>query len=576
MARPKKAKTKLLENNLSAAVGINPFNRFTAQINLPDTIEKNLRAGLVSNNYALLSRMYLELGLVQSLIDTPVDDGFRGGINIYSKQLDEDQIEKLSIALDRENDLHAAIQACKWDRLYGGAGIIVVLDDQDPSMPLDISKITEKSKLKFWPCNMWELYFTQGADGKWSMPQAGEGAPLEESIYSAAGFVNPDSYQYYSCKLHASRLLKLIGIEAPAFLRGQLRGWGASMVESIVGPLSSYLKISDLTFELLDEYKVDVYKLENLNSAVISEAGTEMVRRRLEIVNMQKNYQNAIALDKEDDFQSKSGSFAGLAEIYRENRIAMAGNLRMPQNKIWGQSASGFSSGEDDLENYASLVEGQVREKVKWHVHKIVELRCQQLFGMIPDDLKVTFNSLRVLNSEQEEAVKNSKFTRLLQARERGEITRYEFREACNKDKLLGISLDLAGDELNSEDPEAMGVIEEAKERIVEKADGELKSISTETDLDFKANSVKPFTAEQALEEGHAKLHKNTAQFDRASYLAEGGDAWTRGRPESMFEDYKDKGLWEKARQRSIEAYGREKWEFIAWWYMKHGGTFIA
>lgn len=571
-----KAKADTVKNNLSTAVGLtsSPFDQFLpAQVTLTDTLEKNLRGNLVSNNYILLSRMYLE-NIVQGFIDTPVDDAFRGGIHIFTKQLDEDQIEKLSVKIDRENDLAVAKQACKWDRLYGGSGIIIVLSDQDPTTPLDVAKISEKSELKFQACNLWELYFTQGSDGKWNMPPSGEGAPLQETILTSAGYVNPEFYQYYTCKLHASRLLRMIGIEAPSFLRAQLRGWGASMVESIVAPLNQYMKINDLTFELLDECKVDVFKISGLNQEVVSDQGTAQIRKRLTIANMQKNYQHAIALDTEDDFDYKnlSGSFSGIAEVSRENRVNMSAALRMPQNKIWGQSSTAFSSGQDDLENYASLVEGQVREKVKWHIHRIVELRCQQLYGFIPDDLKISFDSLRIMTSEQEETVKNAKFTRLLQARERGEITRYEFREACNREKLLGISLDLAGQDLNEDDAEAETIIEKAE---IKEEGAKVTPIHSAAlnDLDTEISTL---TAGQILEEAQAKKFNNTAGFDRASYAADGGDAWTRGRPKEMFEDYTDPALWAKAKERSIEAYGREKWEFIVWWYVKHGGKFVA
>jgi phage-related protein (TIGR01555 family) len=576
----------IMANNLSAAVGItmNPFSNILPQVQVSqlETVEKNLRYGLITNNYALLSRCYMEYGLCQSLIDTPVDDAFRGGIKIYTKQLDEEQVEKLSVAIDRNQDLRVASQACKWDRLYGGAGVIIVLSDQDPATPLDIKAIGKDSELKFQSCNLWELFFTQNSSGEWQMPESGEGAPLEESIESSAGFVNPEFYHYYSCKLHSSRLLKLIGVEPPSFLRGQLRGWGASMLESIIRPLNSFLKIDDLTFELLDECKIDVYKINNLNSSVISEGGTEQVRKRLTIANMQKNYQHAIALDTEDDFDYKnlSGSFAGIAEVAKENRIAMAGCLRMPQNKIWGQSATGFSSGQDDLENYAALVEGQVREKIRWHIQTMVELRCQQMYGMIPSDLKIEFESLRIMSSEQEEAVKTSKFARLMQARERNEISRYEFREACNKEKLLGVSLDLAGDELNPEDPQAKEIIEEPKE---EEGDAPKSSASLKfpkakgaTANDKGDFGIEPYTKREIQTEKNAEVMGNSANFDRANYAAHGGDSWTRGRPSTLFEDYIDPELWEKAIKRSVEAYGKPKWEFAAWWYLKHGGKFVV
>ena len=577
---------EMMANNLSTAVGLNmnPFSSvLPVQVSQLDTVEKNLRYGLITNNYALLSRCYMEYGLCASLIDTPVDDAFRGGIKIYTKQLDEEQVEKLSVTIDRNRDLLVASQACKWDRLFGGAGVIIVLSDQDPATPLDIKAINQDSELKFQSCNLWELFFTQNVNGEWQMPESGEGAPLEESIESSAGFVNPEFYHYYSCKLHSSRLLKLIGVEPPSFLRGQLRGWGASMLESIIRPLNSFLKMDDLTFELLDESKVDVYKMAGLNTSVASAEGTELVRKRISIANMQKNYQHAITMDVEDDFDYKNltGSFAGIAEMAKENRIAMAGCLRMPQNKIWGQSATGFSSGQDDLENYAALVEGQVRDKIRWHIQTMVELRCQQMYGMIPSDLKIEFESLRIMSSEQEETVKSSKFARLMQARERGEISRYEFREACNKDKLLGISLDLAGDELNPEDPQAKEVVEEPKAEESEDAPKSSASLKFPTPKGATANAkedfgIKPYTKKEIQTEKNAEVLGNSANFDKANYAAQGGDSWTRGRPSTLFEDYIDPELWEKAVKRSVEAYGKPKWEFAAWWYLKHGGKFVV
>ena len=586
-----KANPDLVANTLTAALGLaaNPFANFMrpVQVSQTDTIEKNLRYGLISNNYALLSRMYLEYGLVQSLVDTVVDDGFRGGIHIFSKQLEEEQIEKLTVALDRNRDLAIAAQACKWDRLYGGAGIIIVLSDQDPATPLDVNAITKDSELKFQSCNLWELFFTMDNNGAWVMPTSGEGAPLEQTITDSAGFVMPEYYQYYSCKLHHSRLLKLIGVEAPSFLRGQLRGWGASMMESIVRPLNSYLKISDLTFELLDEAKVDVYKIANLNSAAASENGSAAISRRLQIANMGKNFQHAIALDTTDDFDYKNltGSFTGIAEVSRENRVNMSAALRMPMNKIYGQSSSGFSSGQDDLENYAAVVEGQVRSKVKWHLQTMIELRCQQMYGFVPTDLSFEFEPIRILTSEQEEAVKNSQFNRLIQARERGEITRYEFREACNKNKLLGITVDLAGDELNKEDPQSEAVIEDPNPMAGEEE--KKKSLAVPTVKE--KNPVRAETSKATREtvndlvdryndqELKAELMaKNTAKFDKASYAASGGDEWTHRRPSTMFEDYLDAQLWARAYTRSVEAYGKPKWEFMAWWYLKHGGKFLV
>ena len=77
----------------------------------------------------------MEIGLVQTIVDVPVDDGLRGGVKFKSKQLDESQIHELQVSFDRDDDLNTAGQAAKWNRLFGGAGILI-MTDQDPEEPL--------------------------------------------------------------------------------------------------------------------------------------------------------------------------------------------------------------------------------------------------------------------------------------------------------------------------------------------------------------------------------------------------------------------------------------------------------
>jgi hypothetical protein len=249
-------------------------------------------------------------------------------------------------------------------------------------------------------------------------------------------------YNYYGVELHHSRVMLMIGIEAPSFVRPKLRGWGVSVVETLVRSINQYLKATDLSFEVLDEFKLDVYKIKNLANTLLSPGGTEAIQRRVTIANRQKNYQNALTMDSEDDFDHKQLSFSGLAEVMSGIRMQVASDMRMPLTKLFGISAAGFSSGEDDIENYNAMVEGQVREKCKYEVLKMLEYRCQQLFGVIPDDLTVDFKPMRILSSEQEENVKTQKFNRLLAAKTAGEITSEEFRDACNRDALLSIQLE--------------------------------------------------------------------------------------------------------------------------------------
>jgi phage-related protein (TIGR01555 family) len=248
-------------------------------------------------------------------------------------------------------------------------------------------------------------------------------------------------FDYYGQQVHNSRVLKIKGMIAPSFIRPRLRGWGLSVVEALIRSINQYLKSTDLTFEVLDEFKIDVYKIKGLSNALLTPKGVETINKRVGIANAQKNYQNAISMDSEDDYTQKQISFAGIAEVMDGVKKQIAADLRMPMTKIFGMSASGFSSGEDDIENYNSMVESTIRSQAKYDIIKIIKIRAAQLYGIIPDDLEISFKPLRILSSTDEEAVKSQKFVRILQARQAGYITDLEFRNACNQDKLLPVQL---------------------------------------------------------------------------------------------------------------------------------------
>lgn len=426
--------------NAGLGGGINPigfpFNQGTgwsAQISQPTTEFVNLRWYLVSNMRQLLSELYVEIGLVQTIVDVPVDDALRGGVEIKSKQLSEEQIADLIVSLDRDDDLNTAGQAAKWNRLFGGAGILV-LTDQDPEEPLDLDAIDKDTPVEFRAVDMWELFWDK---------QTSEG--YDPAIQSE----DFDFYNYYGEQVHKSRVMRLKGLSAPSFIRPRLRGWGFSVVEALVRSLNQYLKATTLSFEVLDEFKVDVYKIKNLVNTLLSPQASQKVNERIQQTNYHKNFQNAIVMDSEDDWDHKQLSFAGLAEAMEGIRVQVASDMRMPMIKLFGVAASGMNANDESgIEVYNSMVESQVRNKIKYDILRICEIKCQKLFGFVPDDMSLEFKPLRVMSAEQEQNVKTQKFNRLSQAMAGGQLSIQEFRDACNKGSLFDITLDTASDDM--------------------------------------------------------------------------------------------------------------------------------
>lgn len=439
----------ILENNITnQTLFLGQWGAGTGQpsvmLSQADTLFKNNRWYLVSNMRQLLSEIYVELGLVETLVDVPVNDALRGDIKFKSDQLSEDELNELELVMDREGDINAASYSEKWKRLFGGAGVLI-MTDQDPATPMDIERIAKGGKLEFRDVDMWELF--------WSL----QNVPDMALGISDPSIMDPEFYDYYGVKVHKSRVLKCVGKKAPSFIRPRLRGWGVSIVETLVRSINQYLKATDLSFEVLDEFKLDIFKVKNLTNTLLMPNGANSVKERIQLANYQKNYQHALTMDAEDDYVQKQLSFSGLAEAMQGIRMQIASDMRMPLTKVFGISAAGFSSGEDDIENYNQMVE-QIRRGLKWHLLRMGEIRCQNLFGMIPDDLEIEFKPLRILSAEQEENVKTQKFARVLQAKQAGELDTREFREMCNADDLLPMKLDVtdaAIDEIDTAKEEA-------------------------------------------------------------------------------------------------------------------------
>lgn len=569
-----------MQNGLSDALGFgsgiggfpqNQGSPFSEQLSNVTTSFRNLRWYLVSNFRQFLSEAYVELGLVQTIVDVPVDDGLRGGVELKSKQLDEAQIAELLLSLDRDDDINIAGQAAKWNRLFGGAGILI-LTDQDPEEELDLDAINADTPLEFRAVDMWELFWDkQNSEGYDPAIQS------EDFTY----------YNYYGEQVHKSRVMRLKGLTAPSFIRPRLRGWGFSVVETLIRSINQYLKATDLSFEVLDEFKIDVYKVKNLVNTLLSPNGDQKIKQRVALANYQKNYQNALVMDSEDDWDHKQLSFAGLADTMKEIRMEVASAMRMPLTKLFGISAAGFNSGEDDIEVYNAMVESQVRNKLKYVILRICEIKCQKLFGFVPEDLSLSFKPLRVLSAEQEENVKTQKFARVAGAKAAGEISTQEYRDACNKGNLFDVTLDTTEDALDELDGYMDDTVGQTTNNPHDSKDVDnpgADRLDTQKALGGKKGGIsKEPAAPKSSDAPEVKAKtpeskevkkQNSALFDKASYEADGGDKWMDSRRELFFDKdkAKDKGLWQKATEAAKAAgYG---WKMVVWAYQKMGGKF--
>lgn len=421
------ADSRMLTNSLTELTNILGFaQQFGEQISQTATLIKNNRSYFLSNDRTTLTYAYTTHGIIQTLIDQPVEDAFRGGITIKSDDLDTEDIQKLQNYI-KENDIIEEVkELAKWNRLYGGGAMIVNTIGKSDK-PLNVDAINENSPLEFYAADLWELNKTN------SQPYT------ERKPYVKPGIA--DQFFAYGNEIDPSRLLITKGKRAPSFARPQLRGWGMSEVERLVRSLNQYLKNNDLIFELLDEAKIDVYGIEGLSDSLLTKGGTEAVAKRIELSNRTKNYQQALVLDNKDSHDQKQINFAGLSEMLQQIRLGIANDLKMPLTKIFGQSASGFNAGEDDIENYNAMIESEIRGKFDNLIIQMLKLISQKLFGFVPEDIRIGYIPLRILSAEQEENVNTSVINNVISLYDRGLMSPDEVTDELNQQEIFSIKL---------------------------------------------------------------------------------------------------------------------------------------
>jgi len=400
-------KKSQLQNSLSGLA-----SSFATQDNitsLAPLFASNLYAP-VTLNYTLLTYLYKSHGIIQTLVDEPVMDGFRDGLELTSDELDAADLGELEDFIEERGILETLKQALCWGRLYGGSGLIINVG-QDASKPLNVEDI-KKGMLELYDADRWEF----------------SGAARHAK-----------SFLFYGQQLDATRVITFGGKRAPRMIRAQLSGWGMSELERAIEDFNMWLRGRNVLYEILDEAKVDVYGIDGYAATLALPDGESTIRKRVQATNQIKSFCNALILDKNDEYKVITTQFAGLAEVMRENRIGIASALRMPLTKLFGMSASGLNaSSEDDIENYNAMITSQVREPAKPIIRKVLRLCMLATFGK-EYDISFKFRPLRMIGAVEEEGIKTSKQTRYQNLYRDQVISSKELGELMSKEGLVPI-----------------------------------------------------------------------------------------------------------------------------------------
>jgi len=312
------------------------------------TYEMGLRINQVTAN-----NLYVYNWLAAKVVDIPIDDATRKWRNILVP--DADKKKKIEVAL-KEFDVKGKINlAFKWARVFGGSVILVIIEGDDQEEPLVVESIKEGSLKNFIVLDRYNIY-----------PEA-----INRDILSS-NFGKPEYYMVSrdGQRIHHSRLVKVDGDLTTLLELEQQNYWGNSIFTNLFEPISDSQIVSQSISDLVYESNIDVYRISGLNS-LVAEGRDDLVTKRLRIAHEMKSIINGIALDKEDEYDKKTNTFAQLPEIDDRFIQKVAGASNIPVTRLLGISPAGQNAtGESDMLNYydsiQSLQENELRSPIDW------------------------------------------------------------------------------------------------------------------------------------------------------------------------------------------------------------------
>lgn len=354
-----------------------------------------------------LTLNYEENGLFSKIIDIPADDAVSSGFSFGVNDVDLENF--INDSLDELDFEEKAATAIKWSRLYGGAVMVMIIDDgKDIEEPVDWDNIRGIDELLVFERPLVtpdynSIYNHDPKSGKWSkfgMPEFYDISPVYGKPF----------------RVHESRcLLFKNGTLPQSSSRTEYRFFGMPEYTRTHKALQETVTSHGNGVKLLDRAVQAIYKMNDLANLLETEEGEDIVLRRLRIIDMAKGIINSIAIDANgEDYDYKTVTFSGVKDIIDATCNLLSAVTNIPQTKLFGRSPAGENAtGEGDMENYYSYVKRIQKLNLKKNLGVLIDIilivgKYKGEFAEIPDYV-LGFNPLWSLSETEQSSVDQTK-----------------------------------------------------------------------------------------------------------------------------------------------------------------------
>lgn len=316
-------------------------------------------SGMLIPDYDLAEK-YQYNGLFSKIIDRPAEEALKHGIEYNIS--DQTLADFLDDALDRLDWEEKATTAIRWARLFGGAVIVMLLDDgrglEEPVNWQDIRSVEE--------LRVYERAIVQ-PDPNCYLTGKAEYFDISSTY---GGFF----------RVHRSRCLVFKNGSLPEYAAPQQYFyWGLPEYVRIRRDLSIALHTHQSAANMIDKSVQPVYKQRGLQSTLAGPDGDDQVLKRLQVLDASRGMLNSVAVDMDgEDYSFQTFQLSGASEILESTYSLLSAVTCIPQTILFGRSPSGENAtGESDLENYYNFVEGIQKRMLKKNIRTLLKAVVQ-------------------------------------------------------------------------------------------------------------------------------------------------------------------------------------------------------
>lgn len=357
-----------------------------------------------------LTGLYEGNGLFSKIIDTPAEEALKHGFDLNLKS---DELNAfVEDALDDLEWEERAATAIKWARLYGGALIVMLIDDgRGLEEPVDWEHIRSIDELRVYERSIVQPDYAS----LYQQDYGGKGVGNRVSKFGQPEYYYVSSI-YGSFKVHESRCLVFRnGVLPEQTSNATYLFWGMPEYVRIRRALRETVTAHTDSVKLLERSVQAIYSMKGLASLLTTDDGENQVLKRLQLVDTSRGLLNSIAIDSEgEQYDFKTFQFSGVKDVIDATCNMLSALTNIPQTILFGRSPAGMNAtGDSDFESYYNFVEKIQRLMLKRNLRTLLDIvfRAGIASGDVAEepDYKLEFKPLWSLSDTEQATVDQTK-----------------------------------------------------------------------------------------------------------------------------------------------------------------------